>query len=98
MKLPKNTGKIASLVVMILLAWVIMRWYNNKVYEGYASTENPVVLEIKQYMDNVEEIHPFIVYGMAKKLSKDDEKLTPILEAAAAGDKEKVMKLVSVLA
>jgi hypothetical protein len=49
------------------------------------------------YVENTEEPNPFIVYGMAKKMTTDEAKLEEILNTANEGKKDKLIELLETL-
>jgi hypothetical protein len=84
---------ILVVAVLAILGWNIMRSRRVEKLEGDAATASDIVL----YVENREDPNPFIVYGMAKKMTDDDAKLEKILMLATEAKKAELLELVKTL-
>jgi len=81
---------ILIVAILIVLGWNIRRSRRVEKLEGEKS-------EAILYVENTEEPNPFIVYGMAKKQTEDEEKLEKVLELANDGKKTQLIELLKTL-
>jgi hypothetical protein len=84
---------ILVVAVLAILGWNIMRSRRVEKLEGDIATTADIVL----YVENREDPNPFIVYGMAKKMTDDDAKLEKILMLATEAKKAELLELVKTL-
>jgi hypothetical protein len=79
--------------ILVVIGWVVMRSRWVEKMEGDAATSSDIVL----YVENREDPNPFIVYGMAKRMTDDDAKLEKILLLATEAKKAELLELVKTL-
>jgi hypothetical protein len=79
--------------ILVVIGWMVMRSRRVEKMEGDAATSSDIVL----YVENREDPNPFIVYGMAKKMTNDDAKLEKILLLATEAKKAELLELVKTL-
>jgi len=79
--------------IVIVTGWMVMRSRRVEKMEGDAASSSDIVL----YVENREDPNPFIVYGMAKKMTNDDAKLEKILLLATEAKKAELLELVKTL-
>src|SRR6056300_1809312 len=79
--------------IVIVAGWMVMRSRRVEKMEGDAASSSDIVL----YVENREDPNPFIVYGMAKKMTNDDAKLEKILLLATEAKKAELLELVKTL-
>ena len=79
--------------IVAIVGWMVMRSRRVEKLEGDAATSSDIVL----YVENREDPNPFIVYGMAKKMTDDDAKLEKILALATEARKAELLELVKTL-
>jgi len=88
---PNQVFLIVAIVAIV--GWMVMRSRRVEKLEGDAATSSDIVL----YVENREDPNPFIVYGMAKKMTDDDAKLEKILSLATEAKKAELLELVKTL-
>ena len=76
------------LAILVVVGWNIVRSRREKLEGDVASTSDIVL-----YIESREEPNPFIVYGMAKKMTNDDAKLEKILALATEAKKDELLEL-----
>ena len=76
------------LAILVVVGWNIARSRREKLEGDVASTSDIVL-----YIESREEPNPFIVYGMAKKMTNDDAKLEKILALATEAKKDELLEL-----
>jgi hypothetical protein len=76
-----------SVIVSIL---VVMYWLYTIRREKMEGQDSKAVKYIKEASPE-KFINPFIVYGMAKELTDDDEKLAKIIPLVKSGDRKKLI-------
>jgi hypothetical protein len=81
---------ILIVAILVVLGWNIRRARRVEKLEGEKS-------EAVLYVENTEEPNPFIVYGMARKMTDDEAKLEEILNTANDGKKDKLIELLNSL-
>lgn len=79
--------------IIIVAGWLVIRSRRVEKLEGDATTSSDIVL----YVESREDPNPFIVYGMAKKMTSDDAKLEKILALATEAKKAELLELVKTL-
>jgi hypothetical protein len=82
-----------ALSILVVMGWVVMRSRRIEKMEGDVASTSDIVL----YIESREEPNPFIVYGMAKKMTNDDAKLEKILALATESKKAELLELVKSL-
>src|SRR6056300_503552 len=82
-----------ALSILVVMGWVVMRSRRIEKMEGDVASTSDIVL----YIESREEPNPFIVYGMAKKMTNDDAKLEKILLLATEAKKAELLELVKTL-
>lgn len=86
-----NLNQIILIVaVVVVVAWNVTRMRRIEKLEDKKS-------EAILYVENSEEPNPFIVYGMAKKQTNDEEKLEKVLELANDDKKTELIELLKTL-
>jgi hypothetical protein len=88
----KPNQVILIVAIIAIVGWLAMRSRRVENLEG-AATSSDIVL----YVENREDPNPFIVYGMAKKMTDDDAKLEKILSLATEAKKAELLELVKTL-
>ena len=88
----KPNQVILIVAIVAIVGWMVMRSRRVEKLEGTA-TSSDIVL----YVENREDPNPFIVYGMAKKMTDDDAKLEKILALATEAKKAELLELVKTL-
>jgi hypothetical protein len=81
---------ILIVVVVVIVFWNIMKIRRLEKLEGQKS-------EAILYVENSEEPSPFIVYGMVKKQTDDEEKQKKALTLANEKKKTELLKLLKTL-
>lgn len=81
---------ILIVAILVVLVWNIRRSRRVEKLEGEKS-------EAILYVESTEEPNPFIVYGMAKKQTTDEEKLEKVLGLANDGKKTQLIELLKTL-
>jgi hypothetical protein len=81
---------VLMLAILVVVGWNIMRAGRVEKLEGQKS-------DVVLYVENREDPNPFIVYGMAKKMTNDDAKLEKILLLATEAKKAELLELVKTL-
>ena len=81
---------VLMLAILVVVGWNIMRAGRVEKLEGQKS-------DFVLYVENREDPNPFIVYGMAKKMTNDDAKLEKILLLATEAKKAELLELVKTL-
>ena len=89
----KPNQVILIVAIIAIVGWMVMRSRRVEKLEGDATTSSDIVL----YVENREDPNPFIVYGMAKKMTDDDAKLEKILLLATEAKKAELLELVKTL-
>jgi ribonuclease PH len=86
-----NLNQIILIVaVIVVVIWNVRRMRRIEKLEDKKS-------EAILYVENSEEPNPFIVYGMAKKQTNDEEKLEKVLELANDDKKTELIELLKTL-
>jgi len=80
---------VLVLAILIVVGWNIMRAKREKL-EGQKS-------EAILYVENSEEPNPFIIYGMVKKQTDDEEKQKKALTLANDKKKEELLEFLKTL-
>jgi hypothetical protein len=88
----KPNQVILIVAIIAITGWLVMRSRRVENLED-AATASDIVL----YVENREDPNPFIVYGMAKKMTNDDTKLEKILSLATEAKKAELLELVKTL-
>jgi hypothetical protein len=81
----KNSWINTTAVIVSIL--VVMYWLYTIRREKMEGQDSKAVKYIKEASPE-KFINPFIVYGMAKELTDDDEKLAKIIPLVKSGDRE----------
>ena len=81
---------ILIVAILVVLGWNIRRSRRVEKLEGEKS-------EAILYVESTEKPNPFIVYGMAKKQTTDEEKLEKVLGLANDGKKTQLIELLKTL-
>ena len=81
---------ILIVAILVVLGWNIGR---SRIVEKLEGQKSDAIL----YVENTEEPNPFIVYGMAKKQTEDEETLEKILGLANDGKKTELIELLKTL-
>lgn len=89
----KPNRVILIVAIIVVVGWLVMRSRRVEKLEGNAGTSSDIVL----YVENREDPNPFVIYGMAKKMTDDDAKLEKILTLANKGKKTELLELVKTL-
>lgn len=89
----KPNRVILIVAIIVVVGWLVMRSRRVEKLEGNAGTSSDIVL----YVENREDPNPFVIYGMAKKMTDDDAKLEKILTLATKGKKTELLELVKTL-
>jgi len=89
----KPNQVILIVAIIAITGWLVMRSRRVEKLEGDAATASDIVL----YVENREDPNPFIVYGMAKKMTNDEAKLEKILALATDAKKAELLELVKTL-
>jgi hypothetical protein len=76
--------------VIVVVIWNVRRMRRIEKLEDKKS-------EAILYVENSEEPNPFIVYGMAKKQTNDEEKLEKVLKLANDDKKTELIELLKTL-
>jgi hypothetical protein len=84
---------VLVVAIVVVVGWLLMRSRRVENMEGDPTNFSDVVL----YVENREDPNPFVVYGMAKKMTDDDSKLEKILELATEGKKAELLELLKTL-
>jgi hypothetical protein len=79
---------VLVVAIVVIVGWLLMRSRRVENMEGDPVNASDVVL----YVENRDEPNPFVVYGMAKKMTDDDSKLEKILELATEGKKAELLE------
>ena len=86
-----NLNQIILIVaVIVVVIWNVRRMRRIEKLEDKKS-------EAILYVENSEEPNPFIVYGMAKKQTNDEEKLEKVLKLANDDKKTELIELLKTL-
>ena len=80
---------VLVLAILVVVGWNIMRAKREKL-EGQKS-------EAILYVENSEELNPFIVYGMVKKQTDDEEKQKKALTLANEKKKSELLEFLKTL-
>lgn len=83
---------ILVVAILAIVGWMMMKSRRVENLED-AATASDIVL----YVDSRQDPNPFIVYGMAKKMTNDEAKLEKILALAAEAKKAELLELVKTL-
>jgi len=84
---------VLVVAIIVIAGWLLMRSRRVENMEGDPANDSDVVL----YVENRDEPNPFVVYGMAKKMTGDESKLEKILELATEGKKAELLELLKTL-
>ena len=85
----KNTKLNTILLFVSLVALVV--WLGSiRMREHLEGSDSKAVKYVKEASPE-KFINPFIVYGMAKELTEDEEKLARIIPLVKSGDREKLI-------
>jgi len=79
---------VLVVAIVVIVGWLLMRSRRVENMESDPANASDVVL----YVENRDEPNPFVVYGMAKKMTDDDSKLEKILELATEGKKAELLE------
>jgi len=81
---------ILAIAILVVVGWNIMRMRRREKLEGQKS-------EAILYVENSEEPNPFIVYGMVKKQTDDEEKQKKALTLANEKKKAELLEFLKTL-
>lgn len=84
---------VLVVAIVVIVGWLLMRSRRVENMEGDPANFSDAVL----YVENREDPNPFVIYGMAKKMTDDDSKLEKILELATEGKKAELLELLKTL-
>jgi hypothetical protein len=89
----KPNQVILIVAIIAIVGWLVMRSRRVEKLEGDVTTSSDIVL----YVEDRQDPNPFIVYGMAKKMTDDQSKLEKILTLATEAKKAELLELVKTL-
>jgi hypothetical protein len=81
---------VLVLAILVVLGWNLMRMRRREMLEDKKS-------EAILYVENSDEANPFIVYGMVKKQTDDEEKQKKALTLANDKKKEELLEFLKTL-
>jgi len=81
---------VLVLAILVVLGWNLMRMRRREMLEDKKS-------EAILYVENSDEANPFIVYGMVKKQTDDEEKEMKALTLANDKKKEELLEFLKTL-
>lgn len=81
---------VLVLAILVVLGWNLMRMRRREMLEDKKS-------EAILYVENSDEPNPFIVYGMVKKQTDDEEKQKKALTLANEKKKSELLKFLKTL-
>jgi hypothetical protein len=84
---------VLVVAIVVIMGWLLMRSRRVENMEGDPANFSDAVL----YVENREDPNPFVIYGMAKKMTDDESKLEKVLELATEGKKAELLELLKTL-
>ena len=84
---------VLVVAIVVIMGWLLMRSRRVENMEGDPANASDAVL----YIEHREDPNPFVIYGMAKKMTDDDSKLEKVLELATEGKKAELLELLKTL-